>query len=114
MKGTTMMCLLATLAASSVQARAQTSKPTPACAGSEFRQFDFWLGDWDTYDMTDTSKAVAGTRVTRILGGCVLREVLEQATAWSARATACGTPRAAGGTRVGSPTAARCSCWTAT
>jgi len=78
MKGTTIACLLAALAASSVEASAQATKPAAACAGPKFRQFDFWLGDWDTYDMTDTSKVVARTRVTRILSGCVLREVHEQ------------------------------------
>jgi hypothetical protein len=52
--------------------------PQAACSGAEFRQFDFWLGDWDTYEMTDPSKIVARNRVTSILGGCVLREVYEQ------------------------------------
>jgi len=52
--------------------------PSARCAGPEFRQFDFWLGDWDTYEVADTSKAVARNRVTRILGGCVLREAYEQ------------------------------------
>src|SRR5919106_456991 len=52
--------------------------PSARCAGPEFRQFDFWLGDWDTYEVADTSKVVARNRVTRILGGCVLREAYEQ------------------------------------
>ena len=56
---------------------AVTGSPT-ACAGPEFRQFDFWLGDWDTYEVADTSKVVARNRVTSILGGCVLRETHEQ------------------------------------
>jgi hypothetical protein len=54
-----------------------TEPPAP-CAGPEFRQFDFWLGDWDTYEITDSSKVVARNRVTSILGGCVLRESYEQ------------------------------------
>ncbi|MBA3259020.1 MAG: hypothetical protein H0T68_06085 [Gemmatimonadales bacterium] len=80
MKGTMMVCLLAALAASSGQSQGNVagSKPAAACAGPEFRQFDFWAGDWDTYDITDTSKVVARTRVTHMLGGCVLREVHEQ------------------------------------
>jgi hypothetical protein len=48
------------------------------CAGPEFRQFDFWAGDWDTYDMSDTTRIVARNRVTRILSGCVLHEAYEQ------------------------------------
>ena len=53
--------------------------PRPAaCVEPEFRQLDFWLGDWDTYEMADTAKVVARNRVTAILGGCVLREVYEQ------------------------------------
>jgi hypothetical protein len=48
------------------------------CTGPEFRQFDFWVGDWDTYDMTDTTKVVARNRVSLILDGCVLREDYRQ------------------------------------
>jgi hypothetical protein len=55
--------------------RAQASPP---CTGPEFRQFDFFAGDWDTYDMADTSRVVARNRVTSILDGCVLREAYEQ------------------------------------
>ena len=52
--------------------------PSARCAGPEFRHFDFWLGDWDTYEVADTSKVVARNRVTSILGGCVLREAYDQ------------------------------------
>ena len=52
--------------------------PSARCAGPEFRQFHFWLGDWDTYEVADTFKVVARNRVTRIFGGCVLREAYEQ------------------------------------
>jgi hypothetical protein len=48
------------------------------CTGPEHRQFDFWVGDWDTYEMTDTTKVVARNEVTLILDGCVLREVYRQ------------------------------------
>lgn len=49
-----------------------------ACATPEFRQFDFFAGDWDTYDVTDPGKVVARNRVTVVLGGCAVREVYEQ------------------------------------
>ena len=48
--------------------------PAGACAGAEFRQFDFWLGDWDTFDMAAPTKVVARNKVTRMLHGCALRE----------------------------------------
>jgi hypothetical protein len=60
------------------QGTAAGSKPAAPCTGPEYRQFDFWIGDWDTYDVADTSKIVARNRITRILGGCVLREAYEQ------------------------------------
>src|SRR5579863_3080511 len=44
-----------------------------ACAAPEYRQFDFWLGDWDVFDR-ETQKQVARARVSSILGGCVLLE----------------------------------------
>ena len=60
------------------QAGAQGAPPeaaSPQCRSPEHRQFDFWLGEWDAYDLPDTTRVVASTRVTRILGGCALREV---------------------------------------
>jgi ketosteroid isomerase-like protein len=52
---------------------------TPAfCSASEFRQFDFWLGDWDAFDV-GKSAVVAHSRVDLILDGCVLREDYEAA-----------------------------------
>jgi len=80
MRQVVMACVLAALAAGRAHAQDSPAPPKPpaACAGPEFRQFDFWLGDWDTYEMADTSKVVARNRVTSILGGCVLREEYEQ------------------------------------
>ena len=55
-----------------------TPRPPASCATAEFRQFDFFAGDWDTYDVADPSKVVARNRVTVVLGGCAVREVYEQ------------------------------------
>jgi hypothetical protein len=65
----------AVLAAAFVVAR--PAPPAP-CTAPEFRQFDFFAGDWDTYDVADPSKVVARNRVTPMLGGCALREVYEE------------------------------------
>lgn len=51
--------------------------PAAPCGAPEFRQFDFFAGDWDTYDVDSAAKIVARNRVTIILGGCVLHEVYE-------------------------------------
>ena len=48
------------------------------CAASEYRQFDFWLGDWDTFEADAPDKIVARNRVSNILDGCALLEVYEQ------------------------------------
>jgi hypothetical protein len=56
-------------------ASAQSPTPTPSpvpCRAPEYRQFDFWLGDWNVHD---PSGAVVGTnRITREFDGCVLQE----------------------------------------
>jgi hypothetical protein len=45
--------------------------PAP-CSAPEYRQFDFWVGDWT---VVDTSGTPAGTnRVTHEFGGCVVQE----------------------------------------
>jgi ketosteroid isomerase-like protein len=48
-----------------------------SCAGPEYRSFDFWMGDWKAFDADNPAKAVAHTRVDRILDGCVLLEDYE-------------------------------------
>jgi len=50
------------------------SAKSAACSDPVYRQFDFWMGDWDAFDVDNPSKPVARTRVTRILDGCVLLE----------------------------------------
>ncbi|HEY1251378.1 MAG TPA: hypothetical protein VGH97_09320 [Thermoanaerobaculia bacterium] len=54
---------------------AQASKPPAAapqpCASPEHRQFDFWLGEWE---VRESGKVAGANRISRILGGCALRE----------------------------------------
>jgi hypothetical protein len=44
------------------------------CSTPPYHQFDFWLGDWDTFDVGVREPSQARNRVTRILGGCVVHE----------------------------------------
>lgn len=50
------------------------SSKTAPCAAAPYRQFDFWIGDWDAFDVDKPSAAVARNLVESILGGCVLHE----------------------------------------
>ena len=54
------------------------AKPSAPCTSPEYRQFDFWLGDWDTFDADAPGKIVARNHVTRMADGCAPREVYEQ------------------------------------
>src|SRR5262245_29750029 len=56
-------------------AEAQAPKPA-ACAAAEYRQFDFWVGDWDAFE-SGGSTPVARVRVDRVLEGCALLEQYE-------------------------------------
>jgi|SRR5579875_1832747 len=58
---------------------ATPAKP-PACATPEYRQFDFWIGDWDAFDIDNPQTPVARARVERILDGCVLLEDYQAAS----------------------------------
>jgi ketosteroid isomerase-like protein len=44
-----------------------------ACGDPAHRQFDFWTGDWEVFDVGSPTK-VAHARIDSILKGCVLRE----------------------------------------
>jgi hypothetical protein len=52
---------------------AAASSAATHCATPAYRQFDFWTGDWDVFDVDSPTK-VAHAQVDLILGGCVLRE----------------------------------------
>jgi len=47
-----------------------------ACSSPQYRQFDFWVGDWEVFEK-DATTSSAHVRVERILDGCVLREHYE-------------------------------------
>jgi ketosteroid isomerase-like protein len=64
----------ATSRATATTAAAQTNAQPAACAAPEYHQLDFWIGDWDAYDIGDPQKPVARTHVDRLLNGCVLKE----------------------------------------
>jgi hypothetical protein len=70
------LCLaVGTLAAGAAASPASSVK----CPAPEFRQFDFWLGDWDTYEVVgDTSTSIARAHVDLIAGGCAVHELYEQ------------------------------------
>ena len=69
--------LIAGTLALAVEGRAESpSAPTPAppapCTAPEYRQFDFWVGNWE---VRDPGGNVVGTnRITREYGGCVVQE----------------------------------------
>ena len=57
--------------------------PPPACAtdAAPYRDFDFWIGDWDVFDTADN---VAGTNsISRRENGCLLVEEWTGATGGS-------------------------------
>jgi hypothetical protein len=59
----------------SVHADGAKSQPA-ACAAPEYRQFDFWAGDWN---VTQNGKRAGTNRIEKILGGCALLEHWEGA-----------------------------------
>jgi hypothetical protein len=55
--------------------------PTAKCKDAEFRQFDFWVGDWDSFDIdngNESAHSIARNHVTAILNGCVIHEDYDQ------------------------------------
>ena len=48
------------------------------CSAPEYRQLDFWAGDWDAVDVSKPAEVIARNRVTVILDGCALLEQYDQ------------------------------------
>jgi hypothetical protein len=57
-------------------AGAHPQSPVP-CADPAYRQFDFWLGDWDVFAVERPTTVVARARIELILNECVIHEVYE-------------------------------------
>jgi ketosteroid isomerase-like protein len=55
------------------QVSAAEPTPPPHCSVPSYRQFDFWAGDWEVFDVGSPIQ-VANAKVDLILDGCVLRE----------------------------------------
>jgi len=56
-------------------ARAQTAPPAPpppACQTAEYRQFDFWLGEWEVF--LPNGRKAGDSRIESIAAGCALLE----------------------------------------
>jgi hypothetical protein len=75
MKGFTFFVLLVLCLSFGGTMTATNAQPA-ACASPEYRQFDFWVGDWDVFDYSSGEKgAPAGTNlVTKEFAGCVIQE----------------------------------------
>jgi hypothetical protein len=73
MMRTSLACfILALVAVSSSHAQGDAAaKPRP-CTAPEYRQFDFWLGDWNVKD--GSGKDVGTNHLVAMHGGCVMRE----------------------------------------
>ena len=57
---------------------AETSSST-RCSAVEYRQLDFWIGDWDTFETEDLNgPSIARARIEPIVDGCALHERYEQ------------------------------------
>ncbi len=55
----------------SVAAQNAGNRPPP-CTAPPYRQFDFWIGDWNV--LTPDGKPAGSSRITAILGGCAILE----------------------------------------
>jgi hypothetical protein len=65
------------LACAAVLLTAASSAPdgqavSSSCADAGYRQFDFWLGDWEVF--TADGKRAGANSIRRIHGGCALEE----------------------------------------
>ena len=63
--------IVTTLLLTSFMVSSAEHKQTP-CSTEEYRQFDFWIGEWEVFN--PKGQKVGENTITRILGGCSLKE----------------------------------------
>ena len=74
--------------------------PSVRCTEPVYRQLDFWVGDWDVFDVGSPNKA-AHARIDSILGGCVVREDYQGMDGHEAKVSRPTTIAAVSGIRPG-------------
>jgi hypothetical protein len=71
--------MMASLALTSqVMGKPLAPATAPHCRASEYRQLDFWLGDWDTFESVGAGPSIARAHVDLIAQGCAVHELYEQ------------------------------------
>ncbi len=67
------------LAAPAMTAPLAATDVSQHCSAAEYRQLDFWIGDWDTFEADDLDgPSIARARVEPIAQGCAIHELYEQ------------------------------------
>jgi hypothetical protein len=79
------------------------AEPVAACAAPEFRQLDFWIGDWDIVvharkapDSEAWADAPGRQHIERVLGGCAISETFSATgpgPAWAGRSYSSWQPK---------------------
>lgn len=64
--------LPALIAAIVTGAPLQADDQSEPCSAPEYRQFDFWVGNWEVFDSQDAK--VGENRIAKVFGGCGLHE----------------------------------------
>jgi hypothetical protein len=67
-----LLTVLVPLSASAQKKRAVPGPKGPPCSGAAYKQFDFWVGEWEV--QTPKGTAAGENKVEKILDGCALRE----------------------------------------
>jgi hypothetical protein len=78
--GLAVMSTLILLASSHPSAEVRSR--APACTRAEYHEFDFFLGEWDAFDV-GSSRVKAHNSVTRMIDGCAIREVYRRLDGYS-------------------------------
>jgi hypothetical protein len=72
MRGLLLLVLIVSLSAAAQKKRAFAAPKGPPCSTAAYRQFDFWLGEWEVQTPKGTS--AGENKVEKILEGCAIRE----------------------------------------
>jgi hypothetical protein len=79
---------LAQAASPSPAAPAPPPSPGAQCQSAPYRQFDFWIGEWDVTNMkppAGRTPPVSKSRISRVLDGCAVLEEYETANGYAGK-----------------------------
>ena len=80
-----LLAVLSSAAVAATPAPPQAVPGSPCPSSPQWRQFDFWLGEWEVHDSLDGGKVIARSTIDKSTNDCIVHEHYVEVDGYSGR-----------------------------